>query len=1788
MIKWYCMQTDTSVCAAGCSCVAVPLPSAAVRTGGRALEPSVKLTSGGGSREHLLTRLLDGSPSSPTIRLAEWWGKDIALSWFQLEPCGRSDYEAVKADASHHKYVCPDCGDTKTKGGEIVVEPCTFETNDSDYVDRTKPLTKEGHFLLCDELCGNVSPTPTAHKTTFAPTDDGQGHAQRCEICLYMPDDESVLPHTYNNEEGYCDTCGFHPVATDAAGDLYASVNDALRAAADGGTVTLEAYTDSKELCEEVVFDCADKSVTLEMNGYTLTNSGNPTLKVEAGTLTIADDAAISQTGSNESAAPAVMVTGGTLIFDGKLNATGASGKPAVEVTNGTLRLKEGDVLNGGVSVEDSTAYANVNALLGENLAFAKVGETSAIVKGDVTSISGDVTVVTHPHSFTLGSDGKYTCVCGYTCPHNEFENGVCKICGNGCAHTNVDGDGVCENCKTQMAAKIEVGSKTTYTTDFKAAMYNATSGTKITLLADVSIPNRTGISGDDTTVTLDLNGHKITSGWLDVGGKDTNETYTTCTLKIIGKGSYEPPMYGGIITVNMKTALDLSEWEGGTISEINISDNSNYAPATREAAVIVGPKAGTIGKLSFGNNQLPKITKTKLSGGKFNEIWAANHQPVKLGDLLASGYALQHEDGSYEKYTTTLKNSSIYNVEVVKCPHADTENGTCLYCGQTGILAMVGDTIYNDVSNAVRDWLANGGTLKLFADYGQGADGDELDLISAKAAWLAIDLNGHTFYQNCKRNIKLGGGKALTITDSSGKGTGVFGPVTADRGTLTLESGCLEKLTVPSSSTAKILLKGGRVNCISYFLPIYNLLMAGGVLMKDGVPVDPAAILDPDVTAAYTVKDSNNQLTQTGDPVTISYGQDTLPFAFALIAHDKAVAQLQFTWYRVNENGTLTALASSENTKPAGSSLYTYDTATTGTTALSGLTPGAYKAVCVVSGLDGDGSCLWMAPYANRKLTVEKADLKNAEIVFKNNNCVTFDPSVGSTVVAPDVDFTVKCNGRTLELGTDYTVSGNTADQVGGYWLTVAAASGSKYYTGGQSVFWEVTPHELSGPETSSLITKEYDGTTTLPDGIITSVFTSRVNPGTTFTLEPGTDYTVSEACYADPNVGEKPISYKITLLNKNYCFFGGVDEMRFSDDGAYAITKAPAPTADRGTLEIPNKLGKTYQIDLSQYLPALPDGCAYGDLTYSELSVDLPSRYYSFMAGLIEAKIKDGKLILPILKNGETRTGRIGEIQMWVSSTNYGDFLLYIDVNAINKTVPVGQPTLSKAELTYGEKLGSITLSGALKDPDDGSAVPGTFEWFYPEELPEPGEPWADWKFTPDDTEKYLEIDDSTQITVNKITPTGEPKYTAITTSGKTLTDANLTVDGGTFSLPGTVQWVDENGTELDVSTEVKANTAYRWRFVPEDAEHYNELTGTITLYTVSHSGGSGGSGSSGGSTGTSGKTQTVTNPDGSTTKTETKKDGTVIETTTGKDGSVSKTETKPDGSSVTENKAADGSTGTVKTDKNGQTTAETKVSAKAVEDAKANGEAVKAPVEVKAGENSSTAPTIDITLPAGAGETKVEIPVSNVSSGTVAIIVHPDGTEEIDKSGTVTETGVTVSVSGSATVKIVDNSKDFTDTRGHWSKDDVNFVAARELFNGVGNNRFGVGESMTRGMVNTVLARLAGVDTTPPSGLKWYEPGTAWAVSNGITDGTNLNGAVTREQLAAMLYRYAGSPEVSGTLSFDDAPSASGYAQDALLWAAKMGVLNGVGGNRLAPKDGASREQVAAMLARYLKNA
>ena len=333
-------------------------------------------------------------------------------------------------------------------------------------------------------------------------------------------------------------------------------------------------------------------------------------------------------------------------------------------------------------------------------------------------------------------------------------------------------------------------------------------------------------------------------------------------------------------------------------------------------------------------------------------------------------------------------------------------------------------------------------------------------------------------------------------------------------------------------------------------------------------------------------------------------------------------------------------------------------------------------------------------------------------------------------------------------------------------------------------------------------------------------------------------------------------------------------------------------------------------------------------------------------------------------------------------------------------------------------------------------------------------------------------------------------------------------------------------------------------------------------------------------GSSSGSTVKTGTVTNPDGSVTKTETKSDGTVVETTTGKDGSTTKTETKKDGSSVTESKDAAGSTGTVKTDKNGNTEAETKVSAKAVEDAKKSGEAVKAPVQVEATRNSDTAPTVKIELPKNSGDTKVEIPVTNVKPGTVAVLVHPDGTEEIVKDSIPTENGVQLTVNGGATVKIVDNSKDFIDTRNHWAKDAIDFVSARGLVNGMNDSIYAPNNSTTRAQLWTILARQNDADLN--GGNTWYEKAQLWSKNKGISDGTEPNAAINRAQMVTMLWRAAGSPAAQSGTAFQDVAAGSYYG-DAVAWAVENGITAGVGNGRFDPNSTCTRGQIATFLYR-----
>lgn len=420
---------------------------------------------------------------------------------------------------------------------------------------------------------------------------------------------------------------------------------------------------------------------------------------------------------------------------------------------------------------------------------------------------------------------------------------------------------------------------------------------------------------------------------------------------------------------------------------------------------------------------------------------------------------------------------------------------------------------------------------------------------------------------------------------------------------------------------------------------------------------------------------------------------------------------------------------------------------------------------------------------------------------------------------------------------------------------------------------------------------------------------------------------------------------------------------------------------------------------------------------------------------------------------------------------------------------------------------------------------------------------------------------------------------------TGNITKTGGSLSLTGGTYSVNPTAYVADTHIARKDGDTQftvvAKANlTAGVYTSDPSSAlapgyVSYKNSDSTYTVYyPVPVTPGNNNNSSS----------TTTKNPDGSTTTTTTDKTtGTVTETTKNPDGSTTTVETKKDGSVTETNKTAGGSVGTVKTDANGNTEISANISAADVNAAAKKNEPVAAPVSVAPAASPAAAPVIKLSVPASAGEVSVVIPVTNAQQGTVAIKVNPDGTEEIIKTSVVTKDGVVLGVKGSTQIKIVNNDKDFSDTVGHWAESDVDFVSARELFTGTAPQTFSPESATTRGMVVTVLARLAGESTD--GGANWYDKGCAWAVTNGVSDGTDPNGTVTREQLAAMLYRYFGSPAVSGSLSFADASSVSEYAHDAMQWCVNNGIINGMDG-LLNPQGQATRAQVSAMFARYIR--
>ena len=798
--------------------------------------------------------------------------------------------------------------------------------------------------------------------------------------------------------------------------------------------------------------------------------------------------------------------------------------------------------------------------------------------------------------------------------------------------------------------------------------------------------------------------------------------------------------------------------------------------------------------------------------------------------------------------------------------------------------------------------------------------------------------------------------------------------------------------------------------------------------------------------------------------------------------------------------------------------------------------------------------------------------------------------------------------NGQYSKI-TDAAVTGeNGPKDVGAYKLVVTATKDDQTVATGTREF-KILPHDFKytdAPITVSLTDAEkltYDG----KEKTVTVSVTHQVAPTTAKTLAVGTDYTV-EVTGETSNVSDNTVkatdagTYTVTVKGKGN--FEGEKTEHFT------IAKA---THNNETTTGFAKFGTEGTVDLSSLIAEGGKAAIEGNPTDND----------SVLYG--NPTVVDGKTLKFQFKNDANLKGKKAEVVVKViDAKNYNEYTITVTLKVTEKKAQTPLKfTNAVTTVTYGQTL-QLTLEGGS---GDGAVTYNTTDIGGTVTVDEKGRLTAtrtgDVRIvaTKDGKEMYENTTATLDITVTKA-PLAIKVLDKQIYVGDAVPDLKNPQVGTHYTVTGLVKAEDlkspavmkyqQNGSEVKPDTSKPGSYVITLTGLTTATPNGPNRTydnyerkiefGKLTILAKPSSGGSssggssssgGGSSSSGGGGGssssdrdnstTTGKTDTTTRPDGTKIQTETKADGTKIQTVTNKDGSVTKTTTNPNGSSVTEAKAADGSTGTVKTDKNGQTTAETALSNKAIETAKRNGEPVKAPVEVKATRNSNTAPTVKVELPQNSGDTKVEIPVSNVKPGTVAVIVHPDGTEEIVKNSVPTEDGIQLTVNGGATVKIVDNSKDFIDTRNHWAKDAIDFVSARGLVNGMSATRYAPDATATRAQLWTILARQN--DTDLSGGANWYEKAQLWSKDKGISDGANPNGTIDRAQMVTMLWRAMGQPAAASGASFADVPADSYYAQ-AVAWAIENDITTGVGGGRFDPNSTCTRGQIATFLYRYMK--
>ena len=547
--------------------------------------------------------------------------------------------------------------------------------------------------------------------------------------------------------------------------------------------------------------------------------------------------------------------------------------------------------------------------------------------------------------------------------------------------------------------------------------------------------------------------------------------------------------------------------------------------------------------------------------------------------------------------------------------------------------------------------------------------------------------------------------------------------------------------------------------------------------------------------------------------------------------------------------------------------------------------------------------------------------------------------------------------------------------------------------------------------------------------------------------------------------------------------------------------VQKATVPTPTPQNLNIANALSNTYTFALSNLRPQVQED--WGTVSY-EIEVNFTEAgYYNGDAAIIaDPSGALNTLSLPILFNEVTTVGEVGTVTVTIKSDNYNDFTNTIKILASNKkTVTFGGIKGVTAPYT-GQPVKGYTGALVITD-DNGNLVTltpeisyiGRLTTSYQGDVPPTNAGTYFVVLQAADTDQNYIGRQAIPFEIIKAAPIGEPKHTAITTSGKTLSDAALTVEGGAFSVPGTVTW------ELDDTTAIEANTAYKWIFTPADTDNYTTLEGSITLWQHAN-----------------GSTPPTYKPEVSQP---------------GEGGAVSVTPSRPErGDTVTVKPKPDEGYEVDKitvTDKDGK------------------------PVEV------TVKPDGTYTFKQPNGKVKIEVtykPIETSWSNPFTDLAEDDWYYEavrfVQEQGLMNgysdgRFGANDALSRAQLAQIlfnkegrpgVDQLLDFSDVSGEaWYTEAVRWAASQGIAGGYGNGAFGPNDPITREQLAVMLWRYSGSPAATDKELHFNDTdeisgyaleAMRWAVENGILNGDGdgrlgPQGQATRAQAAQMLKNF-----------------------------------------------------------------